>query len=39
MPIFGRVFMCILYEEVDPQETGNFAKILNVKKNDLIDSV
>lgn len=33
-------YLCVyFYEEVDPQETGNLAKILNVKKNDLIDSV
>lgn len=33
-------YLCVyFYEEVDPQETGNLAKILNVKKNDLIDSI
>lgn len=33
-------YLCVyFYEEVDPKETGNLAKILNVKKNDLIDSV
>lgn len=33
-------YLCVyFYEEVDPQKTGNLAKILNVKKNDLIDSV
>ena len=33
-------YLCVyFYEEVDPQETDNLARLLNVKKNDLIDSV